>query len=104
MLPSLSQAIYTASNPKHAMNTATGILTQRSLNQLMILISTLLVSAIQLKTLIITTNYPEMAASLPQPKRIQSKCPTINPLSYFDILPQFSSSDTYHLFTNNPAN
>src|SRR6266496_5240753 len=85
------------------MNTATRILTRGGLNRLVILVCTLLPPAIQLRALIITTNCPEVAASLPQPKRIQSGCPAIGPLGYFAVLPQFSSGGIYHIFANNPA-
>jgi len=85
------------------MNTATRILTRRGLHRLVTLVGTLLVPAIQLRALIITTNCPEVAASLPQPKGIQSACPAIGPLGYFGVLPQFSSGGIYHIFANNPG-
>src|SRR5437899_1480163 len=71
--------------------------------RLVILLSTLLFPALQLRALIITTNCADVAPSLPQPKRVQSGCPAFGPLGFFSALPQFSSGGIYCLFGNNPG-
>src|SRR5215467_4662462 len=85
------------------MNRTNIVFRRSALNWLPIFLGALLLPATQLKALIITTNCPDVADTLPQPKLIQSGCSAFGPVGYFSALPQFSSGGVYHLFAYNPA-
>src|SRR5262249_47280110 len=90
-------------NPRLSMSITGTVFARTCRRSLALSLSAVLISAHPLKALILTTNCQDVAASLPQPKRIQSQCPTTAAVGFWSVLPQFSSGGMYHFFGNNPG-